>query len=340
MKILDSDIKAILSDHNIPWGMLDHSTILVTGATGLIGSLIIRTLLYYGHNIKIYALVRDQEKARALLGDSIHYVRGDIRYPLHVEGQIEYVIHCAAVTTSKYMYSNPVETLEISIWGTKNILDFSRNKGIKSVLYVSSMEVYGKTTAEDNPITEKKMGYVDLADPRSSYPEGKRVCELLGCSYFREFGIPVKIVRLAQTFGAGVSTHDNRAPIQFARCVLDDRDIVLHTHGHTMSNFCYTADAIRAILTVLLKGKNGEAYNVCYDAESRTILEIAKLVANQVSQGRIKVQFDIPKENVFGYAAETNTRLCSQKLEELGWFPRIGMKEAYTRLLQYLMETV
>ena len=184
-------------------------------------------------------------------------------------------------------------------------------------------------------MTEDKIGAIDHLNIRSSYSESKRLCECLCASYASEYGVKAKIVRLAQTFGAGISLTDNRMPMQFARAVAEERDIVLHTEGKSISNFVYLTDAILGILTVLLWGEPGEAYNVCNDAETRSVREIAELVATEVSDGKIGVRIEIPEKNM-GYAPDVAMYLDSGKLQKLGWKPKVQMKDAYNRLVSYL----
>ena len=340
MRTLDRDIEEIISDAGIDWNAFRGATFFVTGATGLIGSLVIKVLLAGAPEVKIAALVRDAERGRRMLGDNIEFVVGDVREPVSFSGSVDYIVHCASVTASKYMVTNPVETLSVAVAGTENVLRFaSEQKSLKGMLYLSSMEVYGVTGQEQNPVTEEKLGFVDLTSPRSSYPEGKRVSELLCRAYFSEYGVPVKIARLAQTFGAGIPLTDNRVSMQFARSALSGEDIVLHTAGRSVSNFCYTADALRGLLTILSRGEDGQAYNVCFDSESRTIAEIAELVADKVAGGRISVVYDIPESNTYGYAPDAVMRLNSDKLRRLGWEPCVGMEEAYRRLTAYLAES-
>ena len=156
--------------------------------------------------------------------------------------------------------------------------------------------------------------------------------------YASEYGVDAKIVRLAQTFGAGIPLTDNRVSMQFARSVVEGNDIVLHTEGKSVSNFCYLSDAISGILTVAAKGEKGEAYNICNDAETRSIYEIAKLVAEEVAGGIIKVVKDIPEGTNFGYAPDNTMRLCSEKIRRLGWGAKVGMIEGYKRLTGYIKE--
>ncbi len=183
------------------------------------------------------------------------------------------------------------------------------------------------------------IGYLDHLNVRSSYSESKRMCECYCKSYAVEFGVPVKIARLAQTFGAGVPLDDNRVFMQFTQHALDGRDIILHTKGDSMSNFCYITDAVRAIIILMTNGEVGEAYNVCHDEETRSIASIANLVACHVGNDKISVVFDIP-ENVssFGYAPTVHMFLNSRKMRNLSWEPQVTMKDAYMRLAEYIKE--
>ena len=196
------------------------------------------------------------------------------------------------------------------------------------------MEQYGIPYEPGEKMTEDKIGIIDHLNIRSSYSESKRLCECLCASYTAEYGINVKIARLAQTFGAGVSQSDNRMPMQFAKAVINEEDIVLHTEGRSISNFVYLTDAISAILTILVRGESGQAYNVCNDAETRSVREIAELVCNEVANGKIKVRIE-KKENM-GYAPDVAMYLCSDKLRKLGWDSRVCMTEAYQRLIDYI----
>ena len=246
---------------------------------------------------------------------------------------IDYIFHCASITTSKTMIEKPVETICTSVEGTKNILELAKNKKSKSVIYVSSMEMYGAFNNLNHDVTEKDLGYVDNLKIRSNYPESKRLCENMCIAYMSEYNIPVKIARLAQTFGAGILPGENRVFAQFAKSAIKGEDIVLHTKGMSEGNYCYTRDCITGLLTILLKGKNGEAYNVSNPESHITIADMAYMVADKIAEGRIKVVFDIPSENKFGYAADTKMKLNSSKLQALGWKPEIGLEEAYKRMI-------
>lgn len=333
MGALEEDMKYI-ANYDLPYEQLKGHTILITGATGLIGVSLIRALLSIGH-IRILGLVRNIDKANGIIKENkqLKYVIGDITDSIDIEGEIDFIFHCAAVTTSKYMVEKPVETIWTSIKGTKNILELSRIKNIKSLVYISSMEMYGSFVENNKDVTENDLGYIDPLMIRSNYPESKRMCENMCIAYKYEYNVPVKIARLSQTFGAGILKGEKRVFAQFARSVINGNDIVLHTKGLSEGNYCYTRDCMIALLIILLLGEIGEAYNVVNPETHTTIANMANMVAEKIANGKIRVIYDIPEKNEYGYANDTKLRMSSDKLQKLGWKPEIGLEEAYRRMI-------
>lgn len=336
---LEDDLQYI-AKYPLQYERLKKTTVMVTGATGLIGISIVRALIAIG-DIQVVALVRNIEKANKLYNkyerDNIEFIVGDIMHSINVNRKIDWIFHCAAVTTSKLMIEKPVETLFTAIEGTKNILELARKNECKSMVYISSMEMYGTFNNSDIDITEDKIGYIDPLKVRSNYPESKRLCENMCVAYMKEYGVKVKIARLAQTFGAGILPGENRVFAQFAKSVIAGKDIVLHTKGLSEGNYCYTRDCVLGLFIILFCGKNGEAYNVVNPKSHTTIAEMAQLVVDRIANGKIKVVYDIPKDNVFGYAEDTKMRLNSDKLQALGWIPEIGLEDAYKRMIEQMM---
>ena len=337
--VLEEDLQYI-ANYDLPYDQLKGKTVLVTGATGLIGVSLVRALLAIG-DIKVIALVRNVEKAKSIYGDKIgQFLKlhvADVVDKIKIEEAVDYIFHCASITASKVMIEKPVETLLTSVEGTKNILNLAWEKRCASVVYVSSMEVYGAFD-ESREVGEETLGYIDPLKVRSNYPESKRLCENLCVAYCSEFGVPVKIARLAQTFGAGILPGENRVFAQFARSAIKGEDIVLHTKGLSEGNYCYTRDCVTGLLTILLKGTDAAAYNVSNPAAHTTIVEMAVLVAEKIAGGKIKVVFDIPQDNAFGYAADTKMKLNSDKLQALGWKPEVGLEEAYQRMINEMRQ--
>lgn len=335
---------ASIADSNLPFEEYKNKTFLITGATGLIGSLLVKTLGYLNEkhslNARILAVVRSKEKARTIFGEEkeeLSYVLCDLaKDELLVEEPCDYIIHAAAVTTSKIMVSDPVGTIRTAIDGTEKLLKLAVEKKVKAFVYVSSMEIYGQPLTEGKT-KEKDLGYVDIGTVRSCYPEGKRMCECLCTAYASQYGVNVMSARLAQTFGAGILPTENRVFAQFARSAMQKENIVLHTTGESEGNYVYTSDAIRAILLLLAKGQAGEAYNIANEESHITIRDMAKLVAEEIADHRIQVVIDIPNDSAaLGYAPPVRMWLDSSKMRALGWEPKVGLKEAYQRMIAFM----
>lgn len=341
--VMQEDLEGIVNG-NFPIEKLQGATVFVTGATGLIGSQMVKTLACYNRlkntNIKVLAFVRSKEKAEKVFGelldrDDVEIRIGDVNQEIAVEDSVDYIIHGASATSSKYFVTNPVETIQTALNGTTNILEFARKKEIKGMVYMSSLEVYGTPDNTKDCITEKDYGYIDPLSVRSSYSEGKRMVECLCVSYASEYGVPVKVARLSQTFGTGVEYNDGRVFAEFARCAMKQKDIVLHTAGNTVRSYCYTKDAIEALLYILVNGEVAEAYNVTNMNTAVSIREMAQMVCDVFPEAGIKVTIDMPEDiSSFGYNPEMVIRLDSSKLESLGWKAETGLEEMFRRLVK------
>lgn len=338
---LQDDLDRV-AQSGLPFDRLRGKTVLVTGATGLVGVSLVRALACInrknGIGMRILAMARNPEKAAAVLGpilnrQDVSLCIGDINASVAVTEPVDFIFHCAGVTASRTMVTQPVETILTSVTGTCHLLEFARQQPVQSFVYLSSMEMYGSFGGQSRRVTETDLGVLDPLQVRSNYPESKRLCENLCIAYLSEYGVPVKIARLAQTFGAGILPGENRVFAQFARCAMEKTDIVLHTTGQSEGNYCYLRDTVRALLLILLNGADGEAYNIVNEQSHTTIADMAHLVADQIAQGEIQVTFDIPESNIFGYAAETKMRLSADKLRQLGWEPEVGLKESYERMI-------
>ena len=310
------------------------SSVLVTGSTGLIGRALVQHLVGFG--AKIYACCRSSEKFKACFAgnDSIVPVYGDI-CSLDIHSlDVEYIIHAAGTTTSKDFVEKPVETIRTAVGGTLNILGQCKDKKLKGLIFISSMEAFGITPTDKRDIRESDLGYIDVMSVRSSYSESKRLCENLCASYASEYDVPAKVIRLAQTVGPGVAYTDNRVTVQFARSVIEGKDIVLKTEGKTKRPILYIDDAVSAILTVLLKGKAGDCYTAANPETFCTIRETAEAIIHEIAQDKIKLVFDLDPNA--GYAPDICLNLNVDKLKALGWEPKVGLVEAYRRLIESL----
>jgi len=249
------------------------------------------------------------------------------------------IIHCAATTQSSQMIANPEGTYRDIVEGTRNLLDIAKEIIADGMVFLSSMEAYGDIDAGDCRVTEDMCGYIDSNNPRSCYPLAKIEAERL-CIEYAKKGVPVKIARLAQVFGKGVSRVDNRVFAQFAKSVINGDDIVLHTDGLSYGNYCEVSDAVNGIMTILKKGIPGEIYNVVNEDNTMTIKEMAELVASDIAGGEINVIFDIPEGNPHGYASKTGLKMSSEKLQNLDWHPIKNLTDMYIDLIDSLKESI
>lgn len=347
--VLREDIDWIIN-HNTELGKLANSSVMVTGATGLLGSQIVKTLYRYHFthkaNIKIVIMARDERKMREVFGgmlqsENVYPAIRDINEPIAWDFEMDYIIHAANVTSSSYFVTNPVETIWTAVNGTKNVLEFAKRKNVKGLIYLSSLEIYGTPDGQSEFIGETDYGYLDPLSVRSSYSEGKRMAECLCISYTKEYGVPVKIARLSQTFGPGAAYGDSRVFAEFARCAIERRDITLHTEGRTVRSYCYTKDAVNAILYILLKGAVAEAYNVTNMDTAISIRDMARLVCETAGESKIEVVMNLEKDiSGFGYNPEMVIKLDSRKLNGLGWQASVGMEEMYERMIRCLRQTI
>lgn len=333
-KILKEDIDNFVSSFKL-LDFPNGSKFLITGATGLIGSTLVYSLLALNKNIQITCPIRNLDKAKATYSedfDSICFIECDlVSYlsGLTDKDNFQYIIHCASPTEGKYMTEHPVDTYMLAIDSTRAILEYAR-KVQTDIVYVSSLEYYGQNF-DDKLMTEDMQGYVNNTDPRSSYPLGKRAAEYLCAAYAKQFDVNVKVARLTQTFGAGVSADDNRVFAQFARSVIKGKNIVMHTKGESAKPYCYTTDCVSAILYILLKGEKGEAYNVANQETYISIKDMANFLCTHFNP-QLKVVIEEHPE--MGYAPVTKLNLSTEKLKSLGWLPRYGLYEMFDRLIK------
>lgn len=332
--ILKEDILSVVNDPGIPWDKLDGKTVFVTGASGLIGSLLVKSLLLPDANVHVVAMARNAEKAERVFSDvpnkdRLEIYRGDVNDKISYKGDVSYIVHGASITSSKMMVERPIDVIKTSVEGSVNILEFARKKGAEGMVYLSSMEVYGAPET-DEKIDENCYRYLDHLNVRSSYPESKKLAETLCVSYAKQYGLPVNIARLTQTFGAGADFEDNRAFADFARNAFLGRNIILHTKGETKRCYLYTADAVRAILYIMLKGVPGEAYNAANENTYCTICEMAQTAA-ALGQG-CRVEIKEAEISAFGYAPTLKMNLSAEKLRGLGWEAKYDLRDMFSRM--------
>lgn len=310
-----------VSSLDLPWKDLDGSNILITGATGLIGSCLVDVLMSHPKkNFNVYASGRNELRAKNKFKDYVdeptfHFLKFDVTKKLESDINFKYIIHAACDASPKFYATQPVEVIKANMLGVMNLMDYGIKHGLKRFLFVSSGEVYGE--GDGRVFTEDYSGYVDCTKPRSCYPASKRAAESLCVSYGAEYGVEAVLARPCHVYGPGFTESDNRVFAQFIRNVLNNEDIVMKSTGSQFRSWCYSPDCASAILYILLKGDNGAAYNIADESSNVTIKDLAEIIAGI---GGRKVVVSIPEDSEkAGYSMVSKAIFSTEKLGKLGW---------------------
>lgn len=316
------DIRTVAS-LQLSWEKLSGCNILVTGATGLIGSCLIEVLMERKtRNYVVYAMGRNMDRMETLFGKYIkekdfHTLSWDITTPMFLTLSFHYIIHAASGAAPVDFLQHPVEVMKANIYGVANLMEYGLVHGMKRFLFVSSGEIYGE--GDGRVFVEDYSGYVNCTSPRACYPSSKRAAESLCISYSAEHNVDVVIARPCHVYGPNFTETDDKVYAQFIRNVLNGKDIVMKSTGEQLRSWCYVVDCVSAILHILLKGEKGHAYNVADNNSNITIKELAEIIAEL---GNRKVIIDIPSEDEkTGFNVVTKSVFNTEKLERLGWNP-------------------
>ena len=326
---------------------LYNKKILITGATGMLCSPVVDiiSLLNREKNAGIELTIAGRNEQRccdrfkgALDDGDYKFIQYDANSAAKLDVKADYIIHGASNADNRRFLKEPVETLLSNIIGLKALLDLAaENKGSR-LLFVSSSEVYGNrerfSYAADGEIAEDEYGYVDILSSRSCYPSGKRAAESLCASYIDEYDVDAVIVRPGYIYGPTISETDSRASAAFTLDAASGRDIVMKSKGEQQRSYCYMLDCASALLSVLVKGECGEAYNISNKDSIVSIKDVAECLAEKSG---VKVVFEIPsEEEKKSFNPMKNSVLDATKLESLGWKAYFGLEEGIERTLKFL----
>lgn len=323
---------------------LYEKKILITGATGLIGSSLVDLCLTLNETnharIEIYAGARSIEKfSRRFEGcparESLHFLKYDAEKPFNTPEEFDYIVHCAGHASPAAYSTQPVETMMTNIYGVYQLLLYARDRNVKRLLYVSSSEVYGKKETCES-YNETEYGYVDILNPRSCYPSAKRASETLCAAFQREYGVDSVIVRPGHIYGPTATSQDNRVSSAFAYDAALGKDLVMKSNGSQIRSYCHVLDCATAMLTVLCKGKTGEAYNI---SNSQSIISIRKMAECFAKHGQVKLRFAVPDiKEAAAFNPMDRSDLKSDKLENLGWRGYFNAETGIKETLEVLKE--
>lgn len=339
----DKDFSDLSNYYGDIYKKFNRSSILVTGATGLLGSCLVEFLVYLKIIMKLDISVTvlssskqnvDARFRRFIDKKLIKTIIQDIRHPLPNDKNFDYIIHAASIANPKLYESTPVDVIDVTIIGTKNLLNYCKKNSKCRMLFVSSVEIYGDTATIQGDVAEDEYGAVNPFSVRSSYTESKRMAETLCKAYEAQFGVNCMVARLCKTYGPSNSLADARVMAFILNTILKNQDIYLNSDGSRIFSFCYVSDAVSALLLLLLKGRTGESYNI---SDKKSIASLKEIAQFSSQLANVSVYFSDSDGSI---AISKDTVVNSSKLESLGWLPRTniyqGLKKQYIGAKKHL----
>ncbi len=339
-ELFQKDIDELIAGSDLKWEQLRGARLLITGATGIIGYALVNLLLCADSQLELgmnlFILTRDEKNARELFSvgqdnrNTLHFIVGDIN-EFREFPEVDYIIHGAAITSSKDFVNRPVETISTSVEGTKRVLEAAKNNKIRKMIFLSTMEVYGHPQ-KGHRVKEDEIGTFSPVTIRNSYPISKLMSELMCLAYDSEYNVPVDILRLTQTLGPIIKDTDARFFAYLVNCIRSRKDIVLKTEGKTERSYLYSLDAATSIIYVLLGDKHGEIYNVSNENLYCSISEFAKRIGAKYDT-EVTFDFDGGGKSE-GFADTLYLNLDTEKIERLGWSPSdLSLEEIFDRMV-------
>lgn len=338
-----ASLERVLDDVNLDF--LKGASVLVTGATGMVGSCLIDVLALWNathdHSCRLIALSRGEDTAKERFShlwteSTFSFIPQDVSLPIKEMGEVTYILHGASNADPVQLALHPANTLFSNIFGTKNLLDYGLLHGMKRFLLVSSGEVYGHPFSLESGFPEDYCGPLDLGSPRTCYPEGKRAAEVLCQSYRQEYDADIVIARPCHLFGPTMTNRDSRAVSEFLRDAAAGRPITIKSTGQLERSHCYIVDAIQALLMILQLGESGHAYNIAVPECQATILHFAETAA-EIAGSSVIMTAPTPIETR-GYSSVRRMVLDCRKLENLGWKSHYALKDGVQETIQILSE--
>ncbi|MDB7100677.1 NAD-dependent epimerase/dehydratase family protein [Enterococcus mundtii] len=341
-----NDLQKVI-DHVDDIKDLNGKSLLMIGASGMVGSFLVDTIMfandYLGIDIKVYAMGRNRKKLEERFekyqsNDFFEIVEGNVTEPLDPSIKADYIIHGASNTHPRAYATDPIGTIMTNLAGTEQVLKHAVATNATRTLFLSTVEIYGENRGDVDKFKEDYCGYIDCNTLRAGYPEGKRVSESLCQAYIAKHDLDIVIPRLCRTFGPTMLLSDSKASSQFILNAAREEDIVLKSEGKQYFSYIYVGDAVSAILHLMIHGKNGEAYNVSEEAFDLQLRDLAGKLAEINNK---KVIFELPDETEKkGFSKASTAILDNQKLKETGWDSVFTLEESLAHTVKLVKDEV
>ncbi len=353
-EIINNDLESICRNLQTEFSSLAGKNLLITGGAGFLGYYLIKSVMLWNE--------KEVESRAIRVTVFDNYIRGKPRWLLRIQrdshlsllqhdmskplpddmDDFQYIIHAAGIASPIYYRKFPIETMDANINGLRGLLEYTKKQSEKGVsvlgfLYYSSSEIYGDPTPENIPTPETYRGNVSCTGPRACYDESKRYGETLCVNFAQQYNLPVKVARPFNNYGPGLKITDRRVIPDFARDILSERDIIMLSDGSATRTFCYVADAIVGYYKILVRGKNGEAYNIGVEEPEISVRDLAERMVEIARdlwgyKGKVVVKASNDKK----YLVDNPQRRCPQIVkarDDLGYNPTIALNEGLRRSL-------
>ncbi len=336
MNPLAQELEYVLGRTEAVWPELRRHRLFITGGTGFLGCWLLESFVWANEALGLGAsaviLTRNADafrrKAPHLAGSrALEFVSGDVRTFQVPPGNFAYILHLAADRLNNTDPNGRLSAYETILDGTRRVLEFAREAGVRRVLLVSSGAVYGRQPPSMSHIPEQYSGAPDQLSVAAAYGEGKRCAELLGALYAKGFGVDSTVARCFAFVGPYMPLNRELAIGNFIRDGLRGGPIRITGDGRAQRSYLYAADLAIWLWTILVCGEKGRAYNVGSD-QAVSILDTANIVAENFNP---RPQVSIAKPQVSSKPAERYVPSIERARDELKLEAWIGLSEAVQR---------
>ncbi len=350
-KITKKDVELIYQELNvIEKEKLMNSTFLITGFAGSLGYTLLNFFNEFSEELKIkkvygvdnYVFGRPEWIDEVSKNPIFDLKNLDItNCELDFLSEVDYIFHMASLASPVYYRKFPIETIDADVLGLRRLLDYYKEKDIKGFLFYSTSEIYGDPIEGQVPTSESYWGNVNTCGPRACYDESKRFGETLCYNFYNKFNMPIRIVRPFNNYGPGMRLNDQRVVADFAKAVVENKDIILYSNGKATRTFDYIPDATVGYLKCILHDEF-DIFNIGSDEREITILELAdiyKSIGKELVSYSGQIKFEVHEDKE--YLTDNPQRRCpniEKARKILGFEPKMKLEDGIKRYLQFVID--